>query len=121
MTLALIVLAFSGTEGLSIPISIIAEKQRFDRMTKVTTQIFQSKCSQIKASQKEIDQALRSVMNPQQYIDFLAISKARKEEQSTGSRSRSNTDGTHDPGWNNSPEAIRLRLMAEAIAGRSRE
>lgn len=100
-TLAL-VLAFSSTEGLPIPIPTITEQKRFGRMTKVTIRKVISKCNRIKVLQKEIDEALRSVMNPQQYSDVLEISKARKEEKSTGSRSQSNTDGKHDTGWDSS-------------------
>lgn len=88
-------------------------------MTEGANRKVNSNFNQKKASPKEIDEALRSVMNPQQYSDFLEINKALKEEKSAGCRSQSNTDGKHDLGWDNSPDAIRLRLIAEAIAGRS--
>lgn len=118
-TLAL-VLAFSSIQGLPIPISTTAEQRKLDRMAEGANWKVNSNFNQKTASPKEIDDALRSVMNPQQYSDFLEISKALKEEKSGAEcRSQSNTDGKHDLGWDNSPDAIRLRLIAEAIAGRS--
>lgn len=89
-------------------------------MKNAATHKVKSKLKQKDASPNEINEALRCVMNPQQYSDFLAMRKALVEEKSTGSRSQSNSDGKDDPGWDRSPDAIRLRLIEEAIAKRSR-
>lgn len=96
------------------------ETDKFGKMTKVVTQKVKSQLKQKKVSPKEIDDALRSVMNPQQYSDFLVIEKALEDERSAGSRSQSYSDERNGPGWNSSPDSIRLRLVAEAIAERSR-
>lgn len=55
-------------------------------------------------------------MNPQQYSDFLAISKALQDEKSAESRGQLDAGGKHDPGWDRSPDAIRRRLITKAIA-----
>lgn len=89
-------------------------------MTNAATQKVKTKLKRKDASPNEIDEALRCVMNPQQYSDFLAIRKALVEEKSSGSQSQPNSDGKYDPGWDSSPDAIRLRLIEEAIATRPR-
>lgn len=72
------------------------------------------------ASSKEIGKALRSVMNSQQYSDFLAISKALQDEKSAESESQLDARGNPDLGRGSSPDGIRLRLITEAIAERPR-
>lgn len=79
-----------------------------------------SQLKQTETSPKEIDDALRSVMSPQQYSDFLVIKKSLEEEKTAAYRSQPYFDEKSDPGWNSSPDAIRLRLIEEAIAERSR-
>lgn len=98
----------------------INERQEFGGMTNAAAQKVKSKPKQKNALPNEIDEALRCVMNRQQHSDFLAIRKALIEENSSGCRSQSNSDGKYDPGWDSSPDAIRLRLIEEAIAKRSR-
>lgn len=89
-------------------------------MTKRLVQRVRWKLYQKDASAKEINEALRSVMNPQQYLDFLTITKALEEEKRTMSQSKPNTSGHGDPALYGPPDEIRLRLIAEAITERSR-
>lgn len=111
--------AFYVTKGLPIYVKTINEREKFGRMTNAATQKVESKPKQKEASPSEIDEALRCVMNTQQYNDFLVIRKALEEEMSAGSRSQPNSDGKHDQAWDRSPDAIRLRLIKDAIAKRS--
>ena len=98
----------------------IKDQEWYGIMTKVLIGKVNSKLSQKEASSKEIDEALKSVMSPQQYSEYLTLSKALKEMKSTGSQNQPNVYGTHEPGWDSSPDAIRLRLISEATIARSR-
>lgn len=72
------------------------------------------------ASSKENGEALRSVMNPQQYSYFLAMSKALQDEKSAESGSQLDAGGKPDLGRDSSPDGIRQRLINAAIAERPR-